>query len=72
MANRPNTIIFIVTSNWAMSKSSEKSTAAFVEKARTKHGDKYDYSEVAYLTAKKRSGFFAPSMAFFYKLQAIT
>ena len=54
MANRPNTIIFIVTSNWAMSKSSEKSTAAFVEKARTKHGDKYDYSEVAYLAAKKK------------------
>ena len=51
MANRPNTIIFIVTSNWAMSKSSEKSTAAFVEKARTKHGDKYDYSEVAVVLA---------------------
>ncbi len=32
----------------------QKSTAIFIDKAKAKHGDKYDYSQVIYLTAKKQ------------------
>ena len=37
-----------------MLKSNETATAVFIEKAKVKHGDKYDYTQVIYQTAKKK------------------
>lgn len=34
--------------------SPKKATAVFIDKAKAKHGDLYDYSQVIYLTAKKQ------------------
>lgn len=37
-----------------MTKSQEQATTVFVKKAKAKHGDKYDYTQVVYQTAKKK------------------
>ena len=37
-----------------MPKSQKSAQSLFVEKAKAKHGDKYDYSQANYLTAKKK------------------
>lgn len=37
-----------------MAESNKKATAVFVKKAKAKHGDKYDYTQVIYQTAKKK------------------